>query len=191
MRAISASAYPVRTHKEFDLLCVAHPLLPHLEFRLPDEFSNSVRRPRRRSASVAASPWRWSPRCCSARTRLRRRACATPTSPRLRSRAAPAGSDDCVALRLPIWDECLAVARPGDARGGLGAPPRAMRKVLSVVHGAPQEGSIYAGVLRRHGAARLHPAGRQRSAAADREVRTWSSGLQAVPRRERMRYARW
>uniref|UniRef100_A0A0D3GN21 Auxin response factor n=1 Tax=Oryza barthii TaxID=65489 RepID=A0A0D3GN21_9ORYZ len=69
---------------------------------------------------------------------------------------SPAGSndDDCVALCVYRRGRCLAIARPGDAlwtRVEVG---------WEYMHGPPQR-RLLRGVLRRHGAVRLHPTGGQ------------------------------
>uniref|UniRef100_A0A0E0AGK4 KIB1-4 beta-propeller domain-containing protein n=1 Tax=Oryza glumipatula TaxID=40148 RepID=A0A0E0AGK4_9ORYZ len=137
---------------------VVHPLLPHLEFRLPDEFSLfEIHAAADLEEHVVRLP-------LSKEARLRS---GLPLAERLQRvykpdeknypyitmvalSCSPAGSDDddCVALCVYRCGRCLAIARPGDAswaRVEVGweymEPTEYNRKFVSVVH---LNGSFYA-----------------------------------------------
>ncbi|EAZ03011.1 hypothetical protein OsI_25152 [Oryza sativa Indica Group] len=137
---------------------VIHPLLPHLEFRLPDEFSlfeihaaadleeHVVRLPLSKEARLRAG--------LPLAERLQRVYKPDeknyPYITMVALSCSPAGSDDddCVALCVYRCGRCLAIARPGDAswaRVEVGweymEPTEYNRKFVSVVH---LNGSFYA-----------------------------------------------
>uniref|UniRef100_A0A0E0LHW5 KIB1-4 beta-propeller domain-containing protein n=1 Tax=Oryza punctata TaxID=4537 RepID=A0A0E0LHW5_ORYPU len=143
---------------------IVHPLLPHLEFRLPDEFSLF-------EIQVAAPEERFLLRLTPSEKARLRAGLPVETGAELLQRVfktveglhppepyitdvtlscSPAGSDDddCVALCVYRDGRCLAIARPGDAswtRVEVGweymLPHEYRRKVVSVVH---HKGSFYA-----------------------------------------------
>ncbi|CAO2204567.1 unnamed protein product [Urochloa humidicola] len=140
-------------------LRVAHPLLPAVEFPLPDEFSLF-------EAQVGAEEERFlvddgpsHSHLPETSAEMLQRVCkpeeALMHNPYVAqvalscSPAAAAGGGGCVALCVYRWRHCLAVARPGDAswtRVDVGwdwasVQPPPFRKVVSVAH---HGGSFYA-----------------------------------------------
>uniref|UniRef100_A0A0E0AGK0 KIB1-4 beta-propeller domain-containing protein n=1 Tax=Oryza glumipatula TaxID=40148 RepID=A0A0E0AGK0_9ORYZ len=183
---------------------VVHPLLPHLEFRLPDEFSLF-------EIQVAAPEERFLLRLTpSEKARIRAGLPVEETGAELLQRVfktaeglrppepyitdvtlscSPASSDDdCVALCVYRHGRCLAIARPGDAswtRVEVGweymEPHEYRREFLSVVH---HKGSFYAacydGMVLR---VSIPPPGSASPPRVDK--------FADAPRRESIRWARW
>ncbi|EAZ38923.1 hypothetical protein OsJ_23342 [Oryza sativa Japonica Group] len=183
---------------------VVHPLLPHLEFRLPDEFSLF-------EIQVTAPEERFLLRLTpSEKARIRAGLPVEETGAELLQRVfktaeglrppepyitdvtlscSPASSDDdCVALCVYRHGRCLAIARPGDAswtRVEVGweymEPHEYRREFLSVVH---HKGSFYAacydGMVLR---VSIPPPGSASPPRVDK--------FADAPRRESIRWARW